>query len=62
MIEGTGEGATDGYEYATLLRAHYLRLSAERASGQRPAGFEEVKLRLFLSLLQPPASYAAETR
>ncbi len=61
MSEGNREGPTDGTEYAAFLKAHYLRLSAERSNGERPLGFEEVKLRLFLTLLQPPSQQAAHS-
>ena len=62
MSEGNREGPTDGTEYAAFLKAHYLRLSAERSKGGRLVGFEEVKLRLFLTLLQPPECKTAALR
>lgn len=62
MSEGNREGPTDGTEYAAFLKALYLRLCAERERGLGAIGFEEVKLRLFLTLLQPPDCKTAALR
>jgi hypothetical protein len=42
-------------EYREMIQTEYYRLKRERAEGGQGAGFEEVKLRLFLSLLDKPS-------
>jgi hypothetical protein len=41
-------------EYREMIRAEYFRLKKERLTVAQSAGLEEVKLRLFLSLLDRP--------
>jgi hypothetical protein len=43
-------------EYREMIKTEYYRLKRERAEGGQAGGFEEVKLRLFLSLLDKPTS------
>ena len=49
-------------EYREMIRAEYFRLKQERLSGGQSAGLEEVKLRLFLSLLERPVRSLHEER
>ena len=41
-------------EYREMIRAEYMSLKRRRADGEVTPGMEEVKLRLFLSLLERP--------
>jgi hypothetical protein len=41
-------------EYREMIRAEYFRLKRERDNSSQSTGLEEVKLRLFLSLLERP--------
>lgn len=41
-------------EYREMIRAEYIALKRRRANGEMSPGMEEVKLRLFLSLLERP--------
>lgn len=41
-------------EYREMIRAEYFALKRERAAASVSPGMEEVKLRLFLSLLERP--------
>jgi hypothetical protein len=41
-------------EYREMIQAEYLRLKHERLESGQSTGLEEVKLRLFLSLLERP--------
>jgi hypothetical protein len=41
-------------EYREMIRAEYMALKHRRANGEVTPGLEEVKLRLFLSLLERP--------
>jgi hypothetical protein len=41
-------------EYREMIRAEYMALKRRRANGEATPGMEEVKLRLFLSLLERP--------
>ena len=41
-------------EYREMIRAEYFRLKKERHASGQSTGLEEVKLRLFLSLLERP--------
>lgn len=41
-------------EYRDMIKAEYLRLKQERFVSGQSTGLEEVKLRLFLSLLERP--------
>jgi hypothetical protein len=43
-------------EYRKMIEAEYHRLKQERSDGDQKVGLEEVKLRLFLSLLDPPGT------
>lgn len=56
------EKATSAEQYRQMIEAEYYRLKAEKesCSGQG-AGLEEVKLRLFLSLLDKPERSAANS-
>ena len=56
MEDSTAQSPKNGDEYATLLKAQYLRMQVQRDAGLQPPGFEEVKLRLFLALLRSPDS------
>lgn len=42
-------------EYRQMIEAEYKSLKDERAQQGRTTGLEEVKLRLFLSLLEKPS-------
>jgi hypothetical protein len=41
-------------EYREMIRAEYMALKRRQSNGEVTAGMEEVKLRLFLSLLERP--------
>ncbi|MEY4701093.1 MAG: hypothetical protein RL326_1280 [Pseudomonadota bacterium] len=41
-------------EYREMIRAEYVALKRRRSNGEATPGMEEVKLRLFLSLLERP--------
>jgi hypothetical protein len=43
-------------EYREMIKTEYYRLKRERAEASQGGGLEEVKLRLFLSLLDKPQS------
>lgn len=43
-------------EYREMVKAEYYRLQEERSVTQKGVGLDEVKLRLFLSLLDKPGS------
>jgi hypothetical protein len=45
-------------EYREMIRAEYMALKRRRANGEATPGMEEVKLRLFLSLLERPGESA----
>lgn len=45
-------------EYRQMIEAEYTRLKDERAQHGKNTGLEEVKLRLFLSLLEKPSKTA----
>jgi hypothetical protein len=45
-----------GERYRAMLKGYYERLSVERGKSTTHIAIEEVKLRLFLSLLDKPAS------
>lgn len=48
-------------EYREMIEAEYYRLKQERARvGAQASGLEEVKLKLFLSLLERPVSSGAD--
>jgi len=50
-------------EYREMIKTEYYRLKRERSDAGQKGGLEEVKLRLFLSLLDKPScSKDAETR
>jgi hypothetical protein len=42
-------------EYREMIKTEYYRLKRERSEGAQAGGLEEVKLRLFLSLLDKPS-------
>lgn len=44
-------------EYREMIKAEYLRLQREKTKTGERYGLEEVKLRLFLSLLDPVSSH-----
>jgi hypothetical protein len=50
------ESVGSSEEYRKRIEAEYHRLKAERSDGDQKVGLEEVKLRLFLSLLDPPGA------
>jgi hypothetical protein len=52
LIKGTKKPA--GEEYRQVLAAEYRRMAARKALAGNAGGLEEVKLRLFLSLLDVP--------
>ena len=45
-------------EYREIIKAEYLRLQREKTKSGEHYGLEEVKLRLFLSLLEPVVPHA----
>lgn len=45
-------------DYRKMIEAEYHRLKSQRSDGEQKVGLEEVKLRLFLSLLDPPGARA----
>jgi hypothetical protein len=47
-------------EYREMIKAEYHRLKRERTHDSCSAGMEEVKLRLFLSLLDKPRGHVQE--
>lgn len=48
------EKVNSSEEYREMIKAEYYRLKLERETGGRENNLEEVKLRLFLSLLDRP--------
>lgn len=48
------EKVSSAEEYREMIKAEYYRLKRERTTTQQGMGLEEVKLRLFLSLLDKP--------
>jgi len=48
------EKVSSAEEYREMIKAEYYRLQNERSGGSAAVGMEEVKLRLFLSLLDKP--------
>ena len=48
------ERVSSSEEYREMIKAEYYRLKDERATDGQKIGLDEVKLRLFLSLLDPP--------
>ena len=56
------EKVTSAEQYREMIEAEYHRLKAERSSAVAAGGgLEEIKLRLFLSLLEKPRDTQAET-
>lgn len=51
------ENVGSAEEYREMIRAEYMALKRRQASGEAAPGMEEVKLRLFLSLLERPGNY-----
>lgn len=49
-----------GERYRTMLQGYYERLQVERGKSAAHIAIEEVKLRLFLSLLDKPAGKASD--
>jgi hypothetical protein len=47
-------------EYREMIKTEYYRLKRERSEASQAGGLEEVKLRLFLSLLDKPRSGSKE--
>jgi len=57
------EKTTSAEQYRKMIEAEYHRLKSKRAAaGTSSGGLEEVKLRLFLSLLEKPASSLVRDR
>ena len=56
MDDATHHEAEEGESYRLLLKSYYDRLQSQRHD-PRSSAMEEVKLRLFLSLLDKPTSY-----
>lgn len=55
------EKVTSAEQYREMIEAEYHRLKAERSSAVvAGGGLEEIKLRLFLSLLEKPRDTRAE--
>jgi|GEM_PF-5012563 len=55
------EKVSSADEYRQMIEAEYYRLKEQREIGCTPAsGMEEVKLKLFLSLLERPACSAPD--
>ena len=52
------ERVSSSEEYREMIKAEYYRLKDERATDGQKIGLDEVKLRLFLSLLDPPGKRA----
>ena len=49
-------------EYREIIRAEYFALKKQRTSQGASSGMEEVKLRLFLSLLERPGHACQDER
>jgi hypothetical protein len=54
MDDATHQEVEEGESYGLLLKSYYDRLHAKK-NDPRNSAMEEVKLRLFLSLLDKPA-------
>ena len=61
--EEVGSASPEADEYAELLQRHYARLARKQQHQAQPTmGLQEVKLRLFLSLLRGPDQSGLSSR